>query len=102
MQADKVVKMTKKFSCISTNDWVVWRGKKGKINTMGIKLSQLANKEMNRKEFLQHAGIGLALVAGGGMVAKALGVGLAGNNSQSNALQTSAKSLSYGGSAYGK
>lgn len=67
---------------------------------MVTKLSQLTSKQMDRKEFLQHAGVGLALVAGGGMIAKALGVSLPG--SAEKTVQSSAQALGYGGSAYGK
>lgn len=67
---------------------------------MATKLSQLANKQMDRKEFLQHAGVGLALVAGGGLIAKALGVGI--SDAVNKSAQSNAKTLGYGGNAYGK
>lgn len=59
---------------------------------MLAKLSELTTKEMDRKEFLQNAGIGLLLIAGGGVIARALGIG--GSTKKSS-------SAGYGSSAYG-
>lgn len=61
------------------------------------KLSQLASKEMDRKEFLQHAGVGLALVAGSGLIARAVTSLQPGAATQKSVASTA----SYGGSAYG-
>lgn len=38
-------------------------------------LADLLEKEMDRKEFLQHAGIGMMMLMGGGLILKAFGVG---------------------------
>ena len=67
---------------------------------MGMKLAALANKQMDRKEFFQHVGVGAALVAGGGLIAKAVGLSLP--SSTNTAVQSSAKTLSYGSNAYGR
>lgn len=56
------------------------------------KFSEITTKEMNRKEFLQNAGIGALVLVGGGLVFKALGVPVGKSKNQS---------AGYGSSAYG-
>lgn len=58
------------------------------------KLSEFTSKEMDRKEFLQNAGIGVLLLVGGGAIARAFDLGLSDRKSQS-------QSDSYGDSSYG-
>lgn len=38
------------------------------------KITELSSKEMDRKEFLQSAGIGMLLLVGGGMIVRTLGL----------------------------
>ena len=54
-------------------------------------LSTLLNKPMNRKDFLQHIGVGVAMMMGGGMVVQAIDRSRKPKNA----------SLGYGSSAYG-
>lgn len=60
---------------------------------MLTQISELASKEMDRKEFLQNAGIGALLLVGGGTIARVLGLSL----SDQNRKQT----VGYGSSSYG-
>ena len=57
------------------------------------KISELTTKEMDRKEFLQNAGIGAMLLVGGGFLLRALGMSV-GNT-------TKKPSAGYGSSVYG-
>lgn len=56
------------------------------------KFSGYTTQEMNRKEFLQHVGIGMALVFGGEMIVRMLGL---------NGQVSSKQPGSYGRSSYG-
>lgn len=60
---------------------------------MLAKFSELTTKEMDRKEFLQNAGVGALLLVGGGMIARALGLSLADTGRS--------QSAGYGSSVYG-
>lgn len=53
--------------------------------------ANLLEKEMDRKEFLQHTGIGVMMLMGGGLILRAFGIG---GKKESSA-------AGYGASAYG-
>ena len=59
------------------------------------KLSSLSTKEMDRKEFLQNAGIGMLLAMGGGLIVRTLGMSFGGSQSPRN------QAAGYGASTYG-
>lgn len=64
---------------------------------MAIKtqVSAILDKKMDRQDFLKHVAIGLVALSGAGAALKVLG-------SSQTKQQSSAKSNSYGGSAYGR
>jgi hypothetical protein len=65
-------------------------------------LASLAAKEMDRKEFLQHAGIGALLLMGGGAIARSLSLSANGQaGGYSGSRNTVGQTAGYGSSVYG-